>query len=162
MLKSIWKDPVWSAVIAGAIATALGAVGTLLLGLWPAIGGWFVNLWKVAAQPSPLTNWVVWLLAVLTIPTLLMLIALMWGAVRPSPAAVSVATDDWRMYTEDEFLGLRWRWKYFTGGGMERPVPFCPSCDYQVFPHQASAYNVIDRIGFHCDSCGRNLPEFND
>jgi len=105
MLKLIWKDPVWSAVIATVIATVGGAIGTFLLGLWPAIGGWLASLWTLAAQPSQMANWVVWLLAVLTIPTLLILVALVWVAIRPSRAAA----EDWRAYTEDDLLGLRWR-----------------------------------------------------
>ena len=109
MLKSIWKDPVWSAVIATAIATVGGAVGTFLLGLWPAIGGWFVGLWTFGARPSQVANWVVWLLALLTVPTLLILAALVGEAIRPNREMAAV--EGWRMYTEDEFLGLRWRWK---------------------------------------------------
>ena len=158
MLKLIWKDPVWSAVIATVIATAGGAIGTFFLGLWPAIGGWFASLWTLAAQPSQMANWVVWLLAVLTIPTLLILVALVWVAIRPSRAAA----EDWRAYTEDELLGLRWRWNYFPSGRLEQPIPFCPKCDYQVFPHHASAFNAIERTGFHCDSCDRNLAEFDE
>jgi hypothetical protein len=160
MLKSIWKDPVWSAVIATVIATVGGAVGTFLLGLWPAIGGWLVELWAFGARPSKVANWVVWLLFLLTVPTLLIFAALAWEAIHPN-REMAVA-EGWRTYTEDEFLGLRWRWKYFSSGKLEDPIPFCPACDYQVFPHHASAYNVIERIGFHCDSCGRNSPEFDE
>jgi len=159
MLKSIWKDPVWSAVIASAILGVGGAVGTFLLGLWPSIGRWFVDVWTLGGQPSQLANWVVWLSALLSVPTLLFLVALIWTAVRPSQ---KVADESWRAYTEDEFLGLRWRWDYSPSGRLEHPAPFCPTCDYQVFPHHASAFNVIERIGFHCDSCGRNLPEFDE
>lgn len=162
MLKSIWKDPVWSTVIATVIATAGGAFGTFFFGLWPAIGVWFASIWRLAAQPSQISNWLIWLLAVLAIPTLLMMAALVWAAIRHSPAESSAAADDWRTYTQDEFLGLRWRWRYFPSGALEHPVPFCPACDYQVQPHHASAYNFIERICFHCDSCGRDLPEFNE
>src|SRR5690554_995807 len=125
MLKLIWKDPVWSAVIATVIVTAGGAVGTFFLGLWPAIGSWFASLWTLAAQPSQISNWLFWLLAVLTIPTLLMLAAIVWTAIRHSPAADSAVAGEWRAYTQDEFLGLRWRWKYFSSGGLEHPTPFC-------------------------------------
>lgn len=159
MLKAIWKDPVWSAVIAGGILAVTGAIGTFLLGLWPSIGGWFVGLWDLGLRPNELPNWVLWLLVVLSLPTLLLLLAFAWEAVRPNSES---ASENWRTYTEDEFLGLRWRWKYFASGSLEHPIPFCPHCDYQVFPHSASAFNAIERIGFHCDSCGQNLPEFNE
>jgi hypothetical protein len=158
MLKSIWKDPVGSAVISAAILAVGGAVGTYLLDLWPAIGKWLASVWGLASQPSLISNWVVWALVLCTIPTFLIIVALIWAAIR------SDLQEDgsWRIYTEDQFLGLRWRWKYFQSGGLEHPIPFCPHCDYQVFPHHASAYNVIERIAFHCDSCGGNLPEFDE
>lgn len=160
MLKSIWKDPVWSAVIAAAIATAGGAIGTFVFGVWPAVGGRFASFWALAAQPSQIANWVVWLLSALTVPALFILVALAWTGIRPNQGVA--AEGDWRMYTEDEFLGLRWRWNFFSSGTLEHPIPFCPACDYQVFPHHASAYNVVERIGFDCDSCGRKLPEFDE
>lgn len=163
MLKLIWKDPVGSAVIAGLILAVGGVVGIYLLDLWPEIGRWFVSFLVLAGQPSLISNWVVWLLTLFAIPMLLVIIVVTWVAVRPKrEEAQEEANDNWRTYTEDEFFGLRWRWKYFQSGKLEHPIPFCPSCDYQVFPHHASAYNVIERIGFHCDSCGRNLPEFDE
>jgi hypothetical protein len=159
MLKSIWKDPVGSAVISGVILALGGAVGTYLLDLWPAIGRWFASVWARAGEPSLVSNWVVWLLTIFSIPALLMIAALVWAALRPDREA---AGNHWRTYTEDDFLGLHWRWKYFPSGNLEHPIPFCPHCDYQVFPHHASAYSAIERTGFHCDSCSRNLPEFNE
>lgn len=159
MLNSMWKDPVWSAVIASVIFAIGGAVGTFFLGLWPTIGGWFVCLWTAGGQPSQISNWIVWLFGLMSLPTALFLGALLWTAVRGNGGSVS---EDWSSYTEDEFLGLRWRWKYFASGDLEHPNPFCPVCDYQVFPHHASAYHAVERIGFHCDSCGRKLPEFDE
>jgi hypothetical protein len=159
MLKRIWKDPVWSSVIAGGILAVAGVGGTFFLGLWPSIGVWFLGVLAFALRPSELPNWAIWLLGAFGLPTLLLLLSLMWGLVRPNR---DVTGKNWRAYTEDEFLGLRWRWMYLQSGNVGRPKPFCPSCDYQVFPHHASAYDVIDRIGFHCDSCGRTLPEFNE
>lgn len=159
MLKLIWKDPVGSAVIAAFLLAVGGVVGTYLLDLWPVIGRWLVSVWALADQPSRISNWIVWLSTLFAIPTVLVIVVAIWVSVRPNRKE---ASDSWRSYTEDDFLGLRWRWKYFQSGTLEHPIPFCPHCDYQVFPHHASAYNVIERIGFHCDSCGRNLPEFNE
>lgn len=159
MVKTIWKDPVWSAVIASGIIASAGAISTFFLGLWPSIGGWFIGLFALGLRPMELPNWVIWLMVAFSLPTLLLLLAPVWKAVRSNR---KVAGESWRNYTEDEFLGLRWRWNYFPSGNLEHPIPFCPVCDYQVFPHHASSYNAIERIGFHCDSCGRNLPKFDE
>lgn len=157
MLKRLWKDPVWSAVIAAAVLAAAGAVGTYLLDLWPVISQFFASLARTAGEPSQLPTWLFWLVTAFAIPTVVALVALMWSVVRP---AESMAT--WRTYTEDFFLGLRWRWKYFDDGGLRDVVPFCPHCDFQVFPHHASSFVAVERIGFHCDSCGRDLPTFEE
>jgi len=157
MLKSVWKDPVWSAVIAAGIVTAVGAVGTYALNLWPVIGAWVASAWHAAGQPSQISNWLVWVLGLLAVPTVLAILTFAWVAVRPEQQSST-----WRTYTQDEFLGLRWRWNYFPSGNLEDPLPFCPHCDYQVHPHHASAYTAIERIGFHCDSCGRSLPIFEE
>lgn len=157
MLKAVWKDPVWSAVIAAGIVAAAGLVATYALDLWPAIGAWARSAWIAAGQLSQAPNWLVWVLALVALPTVLAVIALGWLALRPEQQAST-----WRTYTQDEFLGLRWRWNYFASGNLEDPLPFCPGCDYQVHPHHASAYAAVDRIGFYCDSCSRNLPTFEE
>lgn len=159
MLKSIWKDPVWSKVISAGILAVCGAIGAYLLDLWPSIGSWFSFLWKSAGQPSQIPNWSVWFLGLLAIPSVLLMLALIWSVIRPERES---GQDNWRSYLEDHFLGLCWRWKYFSSGDLDDPQPFCPHCDYQVFPHRASAYAAVDRIGFHCDSCGRDLTTFEE
>jgi len=157
MLKSIWKDPVWAAVISTGITAAIGAAGTYALNLWPTIGAWAAQAWSYMGRPSQVPNWVVWVLVLLGLPTIGGVAAIIWVAVRPTQEAETLRT-----YTQDHFLGLRWRWNYFPSGKLEDPLPFCPHCDYQLQPHQASAYAAIDRIGFHCDSCGTDLPTFDE
>ena len=153
----MWKDPVWSKVIAAGILAVCAAVGASLLDLWPAIGRTLKSAWEYAISPSGLPNWVVWILALALVPTLIILCVLLWQAVFPGKTE-----PDWRSYKQDDFLGLRWRWNYLATGTIEDPAPFCPHCEYRVFPHRASGYTAVDRIGFHCDSCGRNLPEFEE
>jgi hypothetical protein len=59
------------------------------------------------------------------------------------------------------FFDLRWRWQVYDSV-LTDPVPFCPYCDYQIHPHRASAYAVVPRIGFDCDSCRADLPTFEE
>ena len=158
MWKALWKDPVWAPVISAGIVTAAGAGGTYLLGLWPAISDQAGSLWRTAGEQSKWSNWQVWMAVALAIPFVLLAVALLWRAI-----GASTSVDDWRnLYLEDKLVGLHWRWKYYPDGSLGDIHSFCPHCDFQVFPHQASAYVTIDRIGFHCDSCGRDLATFDE
>src|SRR4029077_5592387 len=60
----------------------------------------------------------------------------------------------WGSYTSDSFFGLKWRWRY-ENGAIQGLLPFCPHCDYQIFPDNTSPF--ASRVDFNCDSCKRNL-----
>lgn len=157
MLAKLWKDPVWAAVISTAIVAAGGAIGTYLLDFWPIIGAWLKSVAAYAVAPSQLPNWAIWLLGAVALPTLLVTLAIIWQAIRGS-----TEPDPRLQYVDDVILGLRWRWKYVSGGSLSDVHSFCPHCDFQVFPLNASAYNAVDRIAFRCDSCGSDLAEFDE
>ena len=93
MLKSLWKDPVWSAVIAAGIATALGAGGTYLLGLWPMIANAFGQAWHFLTASTVVYNWLLVLLGIAIIPTLLLLAAGVWALFAPEQRAQSPLAD---------------------------------------------------------------------
>lgn len=158
MLKKTWHDPVWSKVIAGAILALGATVATYFLDWWPAIGV-FVSGSIAFALASTLTpNWLLLLLALLALPALVIIGALAWQGVSPSEPR----SPSWHDYTADIFFGLRWRWNYGTGGRIDDAHTFCPHCDFQVYARDVSSFRVIDHIAFHCDSCGRNLGEFEE
>ena len=57
----------------------------------------------------------------------------------------------------DEFLGIRWRWRYYGNqGDVDEIHSFCPVCDYEVFPT-----NIPGCVLFRCESCGRDLRSFD-
>ncbi|WP_397411143.1 hypothetical protein [Polaromonas sp.] len=157
MLKSIWKDPVWGAVIATGIATAVGAIGTYSLGFWPAISAAAASAWQFLLASTQVRIWVLVVLALPVILLLFLIVIVIWGLWSNS----SVNQPTWTTYTTDMFFGLRWRWRY-VDGSIDRLNTFCPHCDYQVFPQRASAYEVIDRIAFKCDSCHQSVGTFDE
>lgn len=63
-------------------------------------------------------------------------------------------------YTSDIFLGLRWRWRY-SKSGIYSLASFCPKCDLQIHPCNASSYDVVPRIAFNCEDCGNTLATFD-
>lgn len=157
MLKVVWKDPVWAAVIATGITAILGAMGAYLLGYWPAFQSAAATAWTFMLAPTQVSNWILALLAVPAALVVLLALALAWGLWSER----SDTNSAWTTYTSDNFFGLRWRWRYHADS-IDRLVTFCPTCDYQVFPQDASAYNAIDRIAFKCDSCGQFLGSFDE
>jgi hypothetical protein len=158
MLKKLWHDPVWSKVIAGVIL-AIGALfGTYFLDWWPAIGHFTTKSYKYALSSTPIPNWAIGILVLLALPTIFFVLVMVWQRMSPS----SPNTPDWRNYTTDKFFGLRWQWRYYSDGTIHDMFTFCPQCDYQVIPINASAFAVLDRIVFHCESCGQKLGEFEE
>lgn len=158
IFKKLWHDPVWSKVIAGAILALGATVATYFLNWWPTIGGFANSLiaFTLASTPTPI--WLLLVLALLALPMLIFIGALVWQSVFPSKAH----SPSWQNYTTDIFFGLRWRWKYGTGAQIYDAHTFCPHCDFQVYAKDISSYRFIDHIAFHCDSCSRHLGEFHE
>ncbi|MCL7713402.1 hypothetical protein [Stenotrophomonas mori] len=157
MIRSIWKDPVWSAVIAAGVIAIAGFVGNYFFGYWPKVTSLAASTWGFLTASSYVSHWVLGLLFLGVAPTILLLLAGAWTLVRRE----SGTSASWENYTADQFFGLRWRWRY-VDGHISNLNSFCPNCDFQVFPYQASSYNFIDRIGFSCDSCKSSLGEHDE
>jgi len=157
--KSIWKDPVWSAVIATALVALATAIGTYFFNYWPTIGNWFGAVSDFLTSRTNVANWLLGLLGLFALCTLFILGLLAWVATRPSDHSNPLPS--WQTYTTDTFFGLRWRWQY-VGGVIERLTTYCPSCDYQIFSEPTNSYTAFDRIGFKCDCCHRQLGTFDE
>jgi hypothetical protein len=152
--KKIWHDPVWSKVIATAIVAVLGWL-TYRLNWWP---GWMTQrlarLWTYLLSPSIVPHWILFLLILVAAPSFIIVGVLIWTSLFPKTVRQN-ETPDWTSYRTDSFDGLRWRWRYLEKGRIDSLYSFCPVCDYQVFPDSTSRF--ADRIGFQCESCGKNL-----
>lgn len=119
MLKKIWRDPVWSAVIAAAIV----AGGSYFAGLWPPI-------WQlVKATPSFLVTPVsmpLWLV-ILLVPALIIVIPLL-------KSFKSVREPGFSSYTSDSLFDINWSWRWLPPGFYDSHyritdlTPRCPSC----------------------------------
>lgn len=147
-LKKFWVDPVWSKVIASAIVGAFVLVPTLF-GLWPQIweqlrriGGFFV-------AGSIVPNWLVGIGIVCTLLVFVVACAIIREIVWPTKAVA-----EWRAYVFDHFHGLRWQWRYADDGSIVRLIPLCAPCQYQVYPHNTSAFRAAPNFAFRCDLCG--------
>lgn len=151
--RKLWHDPVWSKVIAGGITVALAGVATYFLDWWPDIAKGVRGTWRFLFQSSPVPHWLIGLLALLSLGLIVRVVVAFWRNLQTSP-------EPWRRYTSDEFFGLRWRWSY-SGGMLSDLHPFCPHCDYLLISEQLG-YAGAPGMGFRCDSCGQQLPTFQE
>jgi hypothetical protein len=145
-IAKLWHDPVWSKVIAVAGISILGAIWSYFQGLWPAIGApiAYAMSWTFK-QRTPIPNWLLILLYASGVATVVIVAIRVWAVISPA---------GWRSYVEDEFFGVRWRWRYGHDGGVYDLHSFCPVCDYQVYAANASYFRTAPRIEYRCENCG--------
>ncbi len=122
-MKKIWKDPVWSSVIAGLILTVVLGVGSHFLGFWPYIAKGAIWVWQLITADIPVPLW----LLVLGIPALVSCVPLIS---RFAPDSEPKFTK----YTHDHILGIDWSWRwappnrYRTEYKFEDLIARCPGC----------------------------------
>lgn len=153
MLKKVWSDPVWAAVIASVIFGGLSAGAVYVFDWAPRIGGVVSQAWQYLLADAVIPRWLIGLLVLLATPALVLVGVFMWGSRKPQPLS-------WEDYRSDQFYGLNWRWSY-SGLRVVRLVSFCSRCDFQVYPQDSSYFSAVPRFLYQCDGCGARLGEFD-
>lgn len=150
MILKIWKDPVWSKVIATAI---LAVIASFYAG-WLKIKSSIVYIYSFFLATTAVPNW---MLILLTIPTIIFLFLVFLGIKeRVFGSKVQIYTD----YVSDYFLGLTWIWSY-RHGKITNLYAVCPQCSYQVIGKYMPGYYVNPRYLFECDECAYNAGTFD-
>lgn len=150
----MWADPVWSKVIASGIVGAFVIMPTMF-GLWPTIWELLRRIGAFLSATSAIQNWLIGIGIVCTILVIAVAGILLVAVLRPTKNLA-----EWRAYVADHFVGLRWQWRYADDGSVVRLVPLCASCQYQVYPHNASAFRAVPSFAFRCDLCLAATPIF--
>lgn len=157
-MKDIWKDPVWSKVIAAAILAIGAGILATLRGWWPVIGEAIVQAWHWLGESSSYPNW------------LLILLWLALGAVLFLAGIIVVANlksdsgaqpQHWKSYTTDEFFGLQWVWRLDSSGDIFGIFALCLDCKCQVYERDIGDYGQT-KYGYYCDVCGRDKATFDE
>lgn len=103
--------------------------------------------WKHLSGTTGLPNWGLYLLAVLSIHTVVNLTA---RVIKPKTPSNTV-------YNNDTFLGLKWRWSYISGHP-ENVWAFCPHCDTMlVYSEIGSFYDPDRKTVLTCETCGCSM-----
>ena len=64
MILKIWKDPVWSKVIAAAIITLFGIIATYAMGIWPSILQISHNVYTFLLKSTLVDNWLLTVMSI--------------------------------------------------------------------------------------------------
>ncbi|HCG9194178.1 MULTISPECIES: hypothetical protein [Vibrio harveyi group] len=158
MIGKIWKDPVWSKIIATGLLALFGAISTYFLDWWPSIKLVFVKGFNYLLNTSEIPNWLIGIMGVCTVITIIVLLLIVKEIFLPSSG-----NKTWKSYTCDKFFGLEWHWTFGSNGGeIYNLYSCCTRCQYQVFPQYASSYAAVDSISYKCDSCGSEVGPFSE
>lgn len=160
VIKKVWKDPVGSAVIAGAILAVAGVGVATIQGWWPKIGVGVFDAAKWLVRSSSHPNWLLIVLWLSTLGAAFTLVAMAierWRGVDEPPIT-------WRSYCRDNFRGVAWQWTY-TGGShakIERLTPLCPSCECILMRKDHDYYSGNFAYGLYCTHCEKSVADFNE
>lgn len=154
--KKVWRDPVWSKVIASLIFALIAAIFLYVKGLLPNVLDFFLGIYMWFGRSSNISNWLliffITICAMFTIGIIALFVGLRRSKLREEESPFS--------YREDKFFEITWRWKYGSNGDVYDIASFCTMCDYQIMPQNVAAYSFIDRILYYCDHCGRQWGPF--
>jgi len=148
MINKVWKDPVWSKVIATGILAILVSVGTYFLDFWPSIKVALNNSWSFIFSSTYVPNWLV---GIMTLLCVLFIYAILIELKGNPPKEELEKT--FKYYTKDSFLGLLWCWRY-AGNQIDNLHSLCPHCEYQILPKNSSSYSAAPGYEYSCDDCG--------
>lgn len=148
MLSKIWKDPVWSKVIAAGILMLIALISTYFLGAWPSIKAFLSQAWSFALSGTSVPNW---LLGIMILP--FFLLGYVFLIVLKERLANDESGVSFQNYTRDNLFGLLWVWRY-SGGRINNLHSLCPHCQYQIIPKNDSSFAAVPRYDYACDDCG--------
>jgi hypothetical protein len=129
-------------------------IGGLILTLILRLTGFFPAVWqscklafRFLISSVSLPVWLIVLISILIVPTLIRIFAFF----KKNPNFL-----DYTDYTQDEILGMRWRWHYnIYGGGIANISCFCPSDDTELIYEDWGS-----KVVFRCETCGKRFGPF--
>jgi hypothetical protein len=152
-LKSIWKDPVGSAVIGAVISAIIISLATYFLGLWPKILGFLMIAFLYLNSSIKLPIWLILIL----VPVLLFAF--------PIIKSISPEKENFPRfieYTSDSLFGINWNWEWAEPDMFEAKYrirnlrPRCPLCGAALDVNQFNRPQVTC-INDSCSWCWNRL-----
>lgn len=126
-----------SQVIAGLIVAAVVTAVSFIPGTFKWALDTATDFWSHLFGASALPNWSLYLLALLSLNTIIYWTALVIKQKGPNISA----------YNHDTFLGLKWRWSYISGNPTNAWA-FCPHCDTMLVYSNIGAFSMVTEKQF--------------
>ena len=145
----------WSSLPVKVAAGVLTAGVVAAIAFVPELYGWIssivFSLVGHLSSTTVLPNWVLYLLAFISIPFLGLIVKTITGIRGPRIS----------QYTKDSFLGLVWRWGYTFWDKPEDIWAFCPRCDTSlIYSHEYPAHKNHETVTrLFCETCNRSVLE---
>lgn len=153
--SEVWKDPVWSKVIAVTIVAIAASVGSYFLNWWPFFATSLKRAVTFLVARTSAPNWLL-----LSGGTLIALTALSRG-ISVFNAEKKGAEPTWEDFTQGRFEGLLWYWEYLDSTIISLTA-CCPKCKCQLREH----YGVTTKKGqyggklewnYMCEACKKTV-----
>lgn len=141
----LWKDPVWSKVIAAGILFACGSLGLWFLGLWTDIYEVLTKIWRVVIYEVSVPLWLI----VLLVPVLLLSVPLL-------KKLVANRKPRFLQYRSDKILGINWSWGWSQPNfhndkySIKDLHPRCPNCNSRIELNDYSGH-LVNCINDECN-----------
>lgn len=144
------KHPIRSKVIAGVLS------GLILAALFYAVPKslqWIVSalswFWGYLMSGVSIPHWLLWFLIIVSTVTVIRWIR----SLSKRDDEINELTV--RMYTQDSFEGVTWRWSYGYYGSPINISPYCPACDSQLVyvRNNEFSFRPSSSVSFYCENC---------
>jgi hypothetical protein len=151
VIRKLWHDPVWSAVIAGVILAILAAVAAYFLNWWPKLWAVIKSVFAYFFASTAVWNWII---AAAVIAILGQTGFIVWFIRRVNAQAAS-NDPTWRVYTKDYFFGAIWLWGFKgASSDLSELHCICPDCQYDVSIDYGNDWG--EGAFLHCEECDWN------
>ena len=130
--------PIRNKVIAGVITSAIVSTSAIVLYAAPDAFRWIgralksIGNYLISSLSVP--NWLLWILTILSAATVIRVI-------RSLIKRDETNEPTFRMYTEDSFEGVTWRWSYDVYDRLTDLLSYCPTCD-ALLVHLKETYQL--------------------
>ena len=134
-------------VIAGLLVAAIIGAVSLIPGAFKWAMETATLFWGHLFGVSSLPNWILYLLALMSLNTIIY-----WAALVFKPKGPNISA-----YKYDTFLDLKWRWSYLSGSPINAWA-FCPHCDTMLVHSQdGNFYDSNRKTVLTCETCNQDM-----
>jgi hypothetical protein len=157
------RNKIIASVVAGLILSTLAYVFYAAPDVFRWIGGALSSIWNHLTSSLSIPYWLLWLLLILSTATVIRVF-------RSLSKRDEINEPTFRMYTQDYFEGVTWRWSYDVYDRLTDLSSYCPNCD-ALLVHMKEPFQLgpASSVRFYCEHCeqvraeikggGRNYAE---